>query len=122
MMRVRETRQEHWPDDHELIDHSAPEASGWIEPFSSLESISAQRLLNDTPHGTMGERPPKESLMPGHPATSALFAAFLALNRKAFAAGFYHTAYHALAAALDIAHARQNAEGLSQVERLAVAQ
>ena len=60
--------------------------------------------------------------MPEHPATSALFAAFLALNRKAFAAGFYHTAYHALAAALDIAHARQNAEGLSQVERLAVAQ
>ena len=46
----------------------------------------------------------------------------MALNRKAFAAGFYNTAYHALAAALYVVHARQDAEGLSQVERLAVEQ
>ena len=60
--------------------------------------------------------------MPEHTDASTLFAACMALNRKAFAAGFYNTAYHALAAALYVAHARQDAEGLSQVERLAVEQ
>ena len=62
------------------------------------------------------------SFRPEHTDANALFAAFMALNRKAFAAGFYNTAYHALAAALYVAHARQDAEGLSQVERLAVEQ
>jgi hypothetical protein len=43
----------------------------------------------------------------------------MALNREAFATGYYTTAYHTLAAALHLAHARQDAEGLSKVERIA---
>jgi hypothetical protein len=60
--------------------------------------------------------------MPEHPDTGSLFAHCIALNREAFAAGYYNTAYHALAAALHVAHARQEAEGLARVERLAVEQ
>ena len=55
MMRVRETQQAHVPDDHWLIDHRASEAIGWIEQFSSWESLYDPRLLNDTSHGIMGE-------------------------------------------------------------------
>ena len=57
--------------------------------------------------------------MPEHSAASSLFAHCLALNHEAFAAGYYHTAYHALAAALYVAQARQDAAGLATVERLA---
>jgi len=61
------------------------------------------------------------SFRPKPTDASALFAACMARNRKAFAVGFSDTASHALAVALYVAHARQDAEGLSQVERLAVA-
>jgi hypothetical protein len=57
--------------------------------------------------------------MPEHPDANSLFGQCLALNREAFAAGYYTTAYHALAAALHLAHARQDTEGLSEVERMA---
>jgi len=57
--------------------------------------------------------------MPEHPDALSLFGPFLALNREALAAGYYRIAYHALAAALHLAHARQDAEGLSRVERMA---
>jgi len=57
--------------------------------------------------------------MPEHPDARSLFGPFLALNREALAAGYYRIAYHALAAALHLAHARQDAEGLSRVERMA---
>ena len=60
--------------------------------------------------------------MPEHPDTASLFAQCIALNREAFAAGYYNTAYHALAAALYVAHARQETEGLARVECLAVEQ
>ena len=33
IMRLRETREKHWPDDHWFIDHSAHDAIGWIEEF-----------------------------------------------------------------------------------------
>ena len=57
--------------------------------------------------------------MPEHPDALSLFGPLLALNREALAAGYYRIAYHALAAALHLAHARQDAEGLSRVERMA---
>ena len=57
--------------------------------------------------------------MPEHPDVSSLFAHCLTLNDEAFAAGYYHTAYHALAAALYVAQARHDAAGLATVERLA---
>ena len=57
--------------------------------------------------------------MPEHPDALSLFGPFLALHREALAAGYYRIAYHALAAALHLAHARQDAEGLSRVERMA---
>ena len=57
--------------------------------------------------------------MPEHPDAISLFGPFLALNREALAAGYYRTAYHTLAAVLHLAHARQDAEGLSRVERMA---
>ena len=57
--------------------------------------------------------------MPEHPDALSLFGPFLALHREALAAGYYRTAYHTLAAALHLAHARQDAEGLSRVERMA---
>jgi hypothetical protein len=51
--------------------------------------------------------------------TDALFAQLMALNHEAFEAGYYSTAYHTLAAALHVAYAHQDAEGLARVERLA---
>jgi hypothetical protein len=57
--------------------------------------------------------------MPEHPDAISLFGPFLALHREALAAGYYRTAYHALAAALHLAHARQDAEGLPRVLRRA---
>ena len=57
--------------------------------------------------------------MPASPDARSLFAHCLALNDEAFAAGYYHTAYHALAAALYVAQARHDATGLATVERLA---
>jgi hypothetical protein len=52
-------------------------------------------------------------------AAPSLYEAFLAFNRQAFAAGYYNTAYHTLAAALQAAHERQDAEGVARVARLA---
>jgi hypothetical protein len=52
-------------------------------------------------------------------AAASLCEEFLALNRQAFATGYYNTAYHTLAAALRAAHERQDAEGVARVERLA---
>jgi hypothetical protein len=54
-----------------------------------------------------------------HRAADAMFTQLLALNREAFDAGYYSTAYHALAAALHMAYAHQDAEGLARVEHLA---
>jgi hypothetical protein len=51
--------------------------------------------------------------------TNSLFAQLMALNREAFDAGYYSTAYHTLAAALHVAYAHQDAAGLATVERLA---
>jgi hypothetical protein len=51
--------------------------------------------------------------------TDVLFAQLMALNREAFAAGYYSTAYHTLAAALHVAYAHHDAAGLAMVERLA---
>ena len=48
-----------------------------------------------------------------------MFQRLMALNHEAFDAGYYNTAYHALAAALHVAYAHQDAEGLARVERLA---
>jgi hypothetical protein len=47
-----------------------------------------------------------------------VFDRLLTLNHEAFAAGRYNAAYHALAAALHVAHALQDTEGLARVERL----
>ena len=52
-------------------------------------------------------------------AASSLYEEFLALNRQAFAAGYYNTAYHTLEAALQAAHERQDTTGVARVERLA---
>jgi len=52
-------------------------------------------------------------------AAASLCEEFLVLNRQAFAAGYYNTAYHTLAAALQAAHERQDAAGVARVERLA---
>ena len=57
--------------------------------------------------------------MPERSATDALFAQLMALNHEAFDAGYYSTAYHTLAAALHVAYAHQDAEGLITVEHLA---
>jgi hypothetical protein len=43
----------------------------------------------------------------------------MALNREAFDAGHYHTAYHALAAALYEAQEQQAAQDLAMVQRVA---
>jgi hypothetical protein len=51
-----------------------------------------------------------------------MFERLMALNREAFEAGNYNTAYHTLAAALHVASAHQDAEGLATVERLAAEQ
>jgi len=34
IIRVQEMRQEDWPDDHWMIDHSVEQAIVWLEPFS----------------------------------------------------------------------------------------
>jgi hypothetical protein len=57
--------------------------------------------------------------MTEHCGTDALFAHLIALNHEAFDAGYYSTAYHTLAAALHMAYAHQDAEGLARVEHLA---
>jgi hypothetical protein len=33
IMRLREVRQDDWPKDHWLIDHSVDDAIGWLEEF-----------------------------------------------------------------------------------------
>ena len=33
ILRIRETREQDWPDDQWLIDHSADDAISWIEQF-----------------------------------------------------------------------------------------
>jgi hypothetical protein len=52
-------------------------------------------------------------------AADSFFVQLMALNHEAFDAGYYSTAYHTLAAALHLAYAHQDAEGLATVERLA---
>lgn len=93
--------------------------------LEGLADKSGRGAHNVTPQTRWAQKRVTNSLRSFRPEptdASALFAECMALNRKAFAAGFYNTAYHALAAALYIAHARQDAEGLAQVERLAVEQ
>ena len=53
------------------------------------------------------------------PRIRTMLERFLTLNHQAFATGHYAIAYHALAAALHTAQARQYAAGLAQVEALA---
>ncbi len=57
--------------------------------------------------------------MTEHHDTSGMFERLMTLNREAFDAGHYNTAYHTLAAALHVAYAHQDAAGLATVERLA---
>jgi hypothetical protein len=57
--------------------------------------------------------------MAEHCDPTGMFARLLALNREAFEAGNYNSAYHTLAAALHTAYAYQDAEVLATVERLA---
>jgi hypothetical protein len=33
ILRLREVRQENWPHDHWMIDHSVDDAIGWMEQF-----------------------------------------------------------------------------------------
>jgi len=33
ILRLREVRQEDWPHDHWMIDHSVDDAIGWMEQF-----------------------------------------------------------------------------------------
>jgi hypothetical protein len=108
--------------DHGRTDHSGDEAIGWLKALARWASLQVYNSVHDTPNSPRGASPTKESLMPEHPDTASLFAQCIALNREAFAAGYYNTAYHALAAALYVAHARQETEGLARVERLAVEQ
>lgn len=35
IIRVQEMRQEDWPDDHWMLDHSVEPAIVWLEPFSA---------------------------------------------------------------------------------------
>ena len=53
---------------------------------------------------------------------NGMFERLMALNREAFEAGHYNTAYHTLAAALHTTYAHQDTEGLATVERLAAEQ
>ena len=33
ILRLRETREDHWPDDRWLVDHSVDDTIGWVEQF-----------------------------------------------------------------------------------------
>ena len=54
--------------------------------------------------------------------TSGIFDRLIVLNREAFDAEYYTTAYHALATALHAAYVYQDGEGCATVERLAAEQ
>ena len=60
--------------------------------------------------------------MAAHSARRSRSARLIALNQEAFAATHYHTAYHALAAALHEAVEERNPVHLARVQHLAEAQ
>jgi hypothetical protein len=60
--------------------------------------------------------------MPAYHDPRGMFARLLALNREAFDAGSYTTAYHALATALHAAYVEQDAAGCARVALLVGAQ
>jgi hypothetical protein len=57
--------------------------------------------------------------MAEHRDTSTIFQRLMTLNREAFDAGHYHTAYHTLPAALYEAQEQQAAQDLATIQRVA---